>query len=265
MSQANPIAEVWDHRQLLLRMAQRDINSKYYGSAFGLLWSMATPAVLLAAYWLVLGRLLKASWPHVSSAQYPLLLFIGIVLHVFFSEVVGRASTLIESHRTYVKKVVFPLGILSAMTILTASFHLTISLVLVFFASVVMGLGVPSTWIALPLVLVPFGMMVLGLSWMLSALCVYVRDLQQVIPLLLMVSMFTSPIFFPLDDLPQHVRFLFMLNPISFPVDAVRGLILFGTMPEWKLFSLYAATSILLMIFGAWWFRFTKRGFSDVL
>ncbi|MBS0214265.1 MAG: ABC transporter permease [Proteobacteria bacterium] len=265
MSQVNPIAEVWGHRQLLLRMTQRDINSKYYGSAFGLLWSMATPAVLLAAYWLVLGRLLKASWPHVSNAQYPLLLFIGIVLHVFFSEVMGRASALIESHRTYVKKVVFPLGILSSMTILTASFHLAISLAIVFFAQIVLGLGVPGTWVALPLVLLPLGMMILGLSWTISALCVYVRDLQQVIPLLLTVSMFVSPIFFPIDSLPQHIRILFMLNPISFPVEAVRGLVLFGTMPDWTLWGMYTLASIAVLLFGAWWFGFTKRGFPDVL
>ena len=121
-------AIVWANRELLGRMARQDINSRYQGSMFGLLWSMATPLLLLSAYWLVLGRILQARWGDLPGASYPVVLFSGLVVHLFLAEVVGRAPALVIEHQTYVKKVVFPLEILSPMTVLTALFHFGTSL-----------------------------------------------------------------------------------------------------------------------------------------
>ena len=261
----HPLVETWVNRDLLLKMAQRDINSKYYGSAFGLIWATATPIVLMGAYWFVLGRMLKASWPNLAPGQYPLLIFIGIIIHVFFSEVLGRASHLVESHRTYVKKVVFPLGILSGITVLSACFHLMISLGILAAAQLVLSGAIPSTWVLLPFILLPFALMCLGMSWLLSSLSVYIRDLQQVVPLLLTVSMFLSPIFFPMEGLPANVQTLFLLNPVTIPVEMSRKVVLFGQWPEPGLMAMYWLVAILVLFVGATWFRFSQKGFADVI
>lgn len=261
----HPLAEIWHNRVLLLKMAQRDINSKYYGSAFGLIWATATPIVLMGAYWFVLGRMLKGSWPGLLPGQYPLLLFLGIIIHIFFSEIVGRAPHLIESHKTYVKKVVFPLGILSGITVLSACFHLVISLGILAAAQLVLLHALPTAWLALPIILVPLALMCLGLSWILSALSVYIRDLQQVIPLLITVSMFLSPIFFPTSNLPENVQFAFMLNPITLPVEMSRDAVLNDVWPDPMHLSVYWVAALSVLVAGSYWFRFSKRGFADVI
>lgn len=261
----NPLTETWINRRLLRKMAQQDINSKYYGSVFGLIWASATPIVLMGAYWLVLGRLLKASWPDLGPGQYPLLLFIGIVIHVFLSEVIGRAPSLIEAHKTYVKKVVFPLGILSGMTVLSACFHLVISLVILAAAQLLFGHALPLAWAALPLILLPFALLCLGLSWIVSSLSVYIRDLQQVVPLLVTVSMFVSPIFFPMDALPAQVQGFFWFNPVTVPVEMTRAAVLFGQWPDMQLLSTYWVVALTVLGLGAAWFRFTQKGFADVV
>lgn len=261
----HPIRETWVNRILLLKMAQRDINSKYYGSAFGLIWATATPIVLMGAYWFVLGRMLKASWPNLSPAQYPLLLFIGITLHVFFSEILGRAPHLIESHRTYVKKVVFPLGILSGITVLSACFHLVVSLGILMAAQLAISHAAPSTWVSLPFALIPLALMCLGLSWILSSLSVYIRDLQQVVPLLLTASMFLSPIFFPMEALPSWVQTVFLFNPVTIPIEMSRKVVLFGQWPEPRLVAIYWLAAVVVLFVGASWFRFSQKGFADVV
>lgn len=261
----HPLEELWTSRALLLKMAQRDINSKYYGSAFGLIWATATPIVLMGAYWFVLGRMLKGSWPGLLPGQYPLLLFLGLVIHIFFSEVLGRAPHLIEGHRTYVKKVVFPLGILSGITVLSACFHLIISLFILAAAQLILGQPVPLAWSALPVILVPLALISLGLSWILSSLSVYIRDLQQVVPLLITVSMFLSPIFFPTSGLPEKVQLVFLFNPITLPVEMSRDAVLNGLWPDPSRLLIYWGVALLILGFGSYWFRFSKRGFADVV
>lgn len=246
-------------------MAVRDINSRYHGTLFGLLWSSATPIVLLAAYWLVIGRLLKASWPGVDDRQYPFVLFSGIIVHIFFSDILNRSGSLIENHRAYVTKVVFPLGILPAMTVLTSIFHFSISLCILFAGQLMFGLGLPPTLFFLPIIVFTMALMALGLSWLLSAMGVYLKDLQQVVPLLMTVSMFASPIFFPLDGLDSSIRIIFMANPVSIPVEALRDAAIFGRMPNLHALGTYAAVACAALFIGSWWFRFMRRGFADVL
>lgn len=261
----NPLKEMWDNRHLLFKMAQRDINSKYYGSAFGLLWAAATPIVLMGAYWFVLGKMLKASWPEVSAARYPMLLFLGIVIYVFFSEVLGRAPLLIESHKTYVKKVVFPLGILPGMTVLSACFHLALSLGFLVMVQLVVDRSLPVTWVSLPLILAPLALMCLGLSWFVSSFSVYIRDLQQMMPLLITVSMFLSPIFFPMEGLPAHVQALFLFNPVTVPIELSRDAVLMGMWPESSMLLAYWGAALLIAVAGAAWFGFSQKGFADVI
>ena len=208
---------------------------------------------------------MKASWPDIPHERYPLLLFIGIVVYVYFSEVIGRAPYLIESHKTYVKKVVFPLGILSGITTISACFHLLISLGILFAMQMILGQPTPLAWISVPLIVAPLLLMCLGLSWVISSLSVYIRDMQQVIPLLVTVAMFLSPIFFPMSGLPPKVQFLFYLNPVTVPVEQLRLAVIFGQWPDAPLLFIYWSAAIAVLLVGSAWFAFTKKGFADVL
>lgn len=264
LANLHPMREIFENRNLLRRMFRRDIETRYQGSIFGIMWAVATPLLLLAAYWLVIGRLLGAKWG-VDGAGYPLNLFAGLILHIFFAEVVGRSPDLILENGTYVKKVVFPLGILSMMAVLTALFHLLISVLLLLAGQIVWGEGVPLTWIHVPVVIFPLLPMTLGVSWFVSSLAVYVRDVRQVVALGLTLLMFLSPIFYPLDLIDETLRDWFYLNPLTLPIEQFRQVALNGTPPDWVALGIYSGIALLVALLGGLWFQKTKSGFPDVI
>lgn len=256
---------LWNNRSLIARMAQRDIHSRYQGSIFGVVWAIATPLLLLGAYWFVLGEVLGARWDGISRVELPIVLFTGLMVHLFFAEIVGRAPSLVIENSTYVKKVVFPLEVLSVMTVVTALFHLAISMAVLFVGKLIITGTVSAAWVFLPVALIALIPMALGFSWFFSSISVYLRDVQQVVPLALTLLMFLSPIFYPLSMVPQEYRFGMYLNPLTVPIEQARRITVEGQAPDWSILAVYAAFSIAVMIAGRWWFSRTKQGFADVL
>lgn len=259
------IREVVGNRELIARMTRQDIQSKYHGSAFGVIWSIATPITLLVAYWLVLGRALGAQWEDAPPNSFPLMMFSGLILHIFLSEVLGRATRLIAEHETYVKKVRFPLPALSVITVLSAGFHLCIALALLILGIFAILHKVPGTLILLPIVLAPLFVVALASSWIISALSAYLRDFQQIVPLLLTAMMFISPIFYPIKLVPESFQFLFYLNPVTVPIEALRDVAIIGVEPNWSHLAIYSLWSIVLLILGSICFSRLRVGFADVV
>ncbi len=146
-----------------------------------------------------------------------------------FAECVTRAPALILSHPNYVKKVIFPLEILPWVVFGSALFHMGISLVVwLFFSLAVYGLP-PLTALLFPLVLLPLMLVILGFSWFLSSLGVYLRDVSQIVGIVVTATMFLTPIFYPLSIVPPAFHKFIYLNPLAFIVDQVRSLLIFGS------------------------------------
>lgn len=260
-----PLRDLLLNVGLMQRLTKRDIRGKYQGSTFGVLWSLATPLMLLAAYWFVLGFVLQARFGMAPQKMYPVILFSGLIIHLFFAEVVGRAPGLIFEHRTYVKKVVFPLTVLPWMTVATATFHFLVNTSILLIGQwLIMG-EVPVTWPLVYLVILPLIPMMLGLAWFFSALSVFLRDIQQVVPLALTLMMFLSPIFVPMEMIPARFVPVIYLNPTSTIILAVRDVALNGRMPDFLQLGLYTAVAILVMLIGYTFFHKTRKGFADVL
>lgn len=106
---------------------------------------------------------------------------------------------------------------------------------------------------------------VLGLSWFLAALGVYIRDIQQMIVPLVQLMMFLSPVFYPIEALPESMRPWLQLNPLAVVIEQTRAIILFGQPPGWISYSLCLALGLAMALLGAWWFARTRKGFADVL
>lgn len=265
VSDQGPFGELFGNISLLRRITARDIRARYQGSVFGALWSIGTPLLLMLAYWFVLGVVLQARWGAVPSKLYPIMLFAGLVVHLFGAEVLGRSPSLIIDNRTYVKKVVFPLTVLPWMLVATSIFHLIINLSILLIGQLLIAGSVPITWPLVLVVLLPLLPLLLGLSWFISSLSVFLRDVQQVVPLLLTLMMFFSPIFFPIEAIPSEYRILMYLNPMTLIIGQVREVTIAGNMPDFSALGLYAVGSLIVMYAGHWWFNRTRRGFADVL
>lgn len=257
---------------LLLSLIRREVAGRYRGSVFGMLWSLLTPLFMLGVYTFVFGYVMKSRWQvpgaaasEHSTAEFAVVLFSGLMVYQFLTEVLAQAPGLIVGNRNFVKKIVFPIQILPIVSVGTALFHAFVSLlVLLVFVWVVFG-GLSWTVALVPVVFAPLVVLTLGFAWFLAAAGVYFRDIGQIVPPLLTATMFLSPIFFPRTALPEWLQPYLSLNPLAIPVEAFRNVTVFGVMPDWTLLAYYSLAALVIAVLGEQFFQKTRRGFADVL
>ena len=201
----------------------------------------------------------------VPATAYPVMLFSGLVVYWFVADVMTRAPSLILEHRGYVKKVVFPLAALPWMSLATASFQLAANLLILLLGQWAITGGVPSTWPLVAVVMLPLAPLLLGVSWLLASLGVYLRDVQQVVPLLLTLMMFLSPVFFPLEAVPPEFRQVLYLNPLTLIIEQARAVTIEGRLPDFTALARYSIIAVAVMYAGHAWFRHARQGFADVV
>ncbi|RUR42373.1 ABC transporter permease [Vreelandella populi] len=262
------LKSLWQHRDLIITMTKRDVAGRYRGSVLGLFWSFLNPVFMLLVYTFVFSVVFNARWgvtEEETSTQFAVVLFAGLVVHSFFAEVLSKAPGLILGSSNYVKKVVFPLEILPAIALGGAIFHTAISL-LVLQVAYLFFTGIPPWTIVLtPFVFFPLAILSLGVAWMLAALGVFLRDIGQFIGVIITVLLFLSPIFFPIDRLPEEYQILILLNPLTFIIEQAREVLIWGRLPDWKGLVVYTLFSTAFAWLGYAWFQKTRKGFADVL
>jgi lipopolysaccharide transport system permease protein len=261
------IASLWRHRDLIAQLTRREILGRYRGSAFGLLWSLLYPLVMLAVYVFVFGVIFGARWGQAPAdhAAYGIRVFAGMIIHGLLAENIARAPTLVLHNPQYVKKVVFPLEVLPVVAMLAALFHALVSLAILLAAQLVKSGGVPATLLWLPVVLMPILLLTLGVSWFLTALGVFLRDVAQIMPILVTILLFVSPVFFPVEAVPEIIRPLMYFNPLTLPIEQVRGVLIEGRAPDWAPLAGYALVSLAVLWLGHAFFRKSRRAFADVV
>ena len=262
------VLNLWKHRGLILQMTKRDVIGRYKGSVMGVMWSLINPLFLLGIYTFVFSVVFKARWGDglvESKSDFAILLFVGMIVHSLFSETLNRAPGLILNDVSYVKKIVFPLEILPVTAIGAAFFHFLVSLLVLLGAFVLLNGHLQWTVIFLPIVLVPLIVLTLGLSWGLTSLGVFLRDVAQPICLIMTMLLFASPVFYPLTALPEFVRPWLMLNPLTFIIEQSRSVLILGQLPNWFGLAIYSAVSVLTAWAGYVWFQKTRKGFANVL
>lgn len=262
------VAALSRHGSLILQFAKRDVLLRYRGSFLGLFWSLLRPLALLAMYSVVFGQIFQPQLGRGSSAsgfEFVLALFCGLVLFDFLAEAVGRAPMLVVMKPNYVKKVVFPLEIMAVSTVCAALVQMLISLALLFVAILIVRGSVPVTALYLPLIVLPLMLLALGLTWFLSSAAVFVRDINALVPVLLMLIMFASAIFYSIDRVPADLRPLFMLNPIAVLIQEARDVVLWGAPPDWQPLLIIWLVSAAVAVAGYSFFMRTKHAFADIL
>jgi lipopolysaccharide transport system permease protein len=256
------------HRYLVSQLTIRDVAARYRGSVMGFLWSLIIPLMMLAVYTYMFGMVFKARWPDTAPGdqfQFALLAFAGLIIHMLFSEVLTKAPGAVVGQPNLVKKVVFPLELLSWSLLGGVLFQTAVSVfVLAAFALVLNG-GVPWTAVLAPLVLLTALPMLIGLAWFLSSLGVFLRDIGQVMNLLTTVLMFTAPIFYPREAVPAAMQPWLVVNPLTVVVEQFRAVAIFGALPDWRLLGLYLLVGLVVATLGHYWFERTRSAFADVL
>jgi lipopolysaccharide transport system permease protein len=259
---------LWRNRRLILQMVRREVVGRYKGSALGLAWSFFNPLLMLAVYTFVFSEIFSTRWgtgaDH-SKVDFAVVLFVGIIVHGLFGEVLNRAPHVILANVNFVKKVVFPIEVLPAVAVGTALFHTIVSLLVLLTAFVLFHGFVHWTVLLAPLVLLPLVVLTLGVAWMFAALAVYLRDVGQTTGIITTALLFLSPVFYPLSALPERFRPLLLANPLTFMIEQARNVLIWGTVPNWSGLAVYGMAALLFCWLGFAWFQKTRAGFADVL
>ncbi len=256
------------NRSLLWQFARREVLGRYRGSLLGLTWSFLTPVLMLCVYSFVFVGVFRASWPGSPKGgglEFALQIFAGLLVFNLFAEIATRAPTLIVEQPNLVKKVIFPVELLSWVSVLAGLFHLLISAATLLLVLTVFRDGVPVTALVLPLVLLPFVPFLLGLGWFLSAMGVYVRDVSPMMTMLVGLTMFMSPVFYAVASLDVRWQFWMNLNPLTLIIEQVRAVLLQGLWPDWHALGVYSVLAVVFAVGGATFFQLTRKGFADVL
>ncbi|HID01060.1 MAG TPA: hypothetical protein EYP05_06995, partial [Piscirickettsiaceae bacterium] len=222
---------------LFFQLLRQEFANRYRGSWLGLLWLILNPLVALFLYTFVLGVVLQAKWhmPEqntLSVSTYALVIFIGLAVHGAVSEALAIFPRTLLDQPHYIKKVCIPLLVLP-----TARWAVVIAHNMIVWLVVMLGvlwIGQPTeSWFYLPWILLAFWLGLYALSLWLSVLTVFVRDLAHLAGSLGLVLLFLSPVFYPVGRLPQWLQLVAYINPLTFPIEQARNVLLFDQPLNW--------------------------------
>jgi len=225
---------------------------------------------MLLVFTFVFGIVFKARWgdPNIKSqslAEFALIMFSGQIAFQLFSEPVSRASSLIVSVPNFVKKIVFPVQILPVVVANATVFQTVVSCIVLCILSLVIKGSLPWTIVLIPFALIPMLLMGVGVSWFVSALGVYVRDINFVVNVFLQLLFYSCPIFYSVHSVPLKYQAFIAYNPLTPGIELIRSCLVLGVVPPVHTWIVGIMVGILVSIAGYAWFMMTKNGFADVL
>lgn len=267
----NPVKiaiKFWHYRELIKQLTWREVAGRYKGSWMGLGWAFIHPIIMLFIYTFVFSVIFNARWGmggDEGKASFAIGLFLGLITFGIFSETINAAPMVILSNTNLVKKVVFPLEILPFVKLCGSLAHASFSLSILLMGMLWINHSLPWTLLLLPLIWFPLFLLTLGLAYFLASLGVFVRDTVTVTGIMTMMLFFLSPVFYPVQAVPESFRFFFKLNPLALYIEDARRVALWGAAPDWPWYLANVVLSVVVFSLGLTWFMKTKKGFADVL
>lgn len=259
----------WPYRygNLLRQLTRREIQAKFKNSWLGLGWAVITPVAMLVVYVFVFQSVFKARWPGVeqSAVAFGLNLFTGLILFTWFSDVITRSPKLVTDNPNMVTKVVFPLHLLTWVTLLSSSFQAGISFAVLILGIVLLGGSITWSILFLPVLLIVFAFLLLGFSWFLAGIGVYFPDSQHLTTVMVTPLLFLSPVFYPVSLLPEWIQGVIIFNPLTIIIESVRASVLGGDWPNLYYLAAYIVCALIFSLFGALSFKKLRKGFADVI
>jgi len=261
------VETIWRQRQLLRQLTNRAVQQRFRGSVLGLLWAILNPVFMLLIYTYVFGIILNVRWNGEGGHFFfAMNLYCGLIVYGIFSESVGTASGQVISNPSYVKKIVFPLELLPLASMGAAVIFNLFSVAILLFCTQFFMHPLTIHLAALPIVWLPLFLFTAGWSWIVAALGVFLRDIGQLIVIILQVVFYLCPIVYPLRRVPEAMQKWYLwVNPLAVSVEESRRVLLQQSWPVWGWLPVNYVVCLLVFIFGYYAFMKTKRGFADVI
>ncbi len=253
--------ELWEYREMVISLVKRDLKSRYKGSVLGFLWMFLNPLLQLAVYTVVFSTIMR-----MGIDKFYLFLFVALVPWLFFSTCLSMGTTVIFSQQDMVKKIYFPREVLPLAFTISQFVNMLLSFLVIFAVILCSGiqLSLPAL-LFLPLVMLIEFVLALGVTYLVSALNVYFRDLEHILGILSMAWMYLTPILYPIEMVPEQFTQLFYLNPMTSITIAYRDILYFGRMPQLGTLSNAVIMGMIVLAVGQLTFGRLQRRFVEEL
>lgn len=256
----NVFKDIYNYRELLKTNVKKEIRGKYKNSALGVLWSFLNPLLQLVVYSVIFGALLSGG-----DNTYHIYICVALIPWTFFTTTIQQAAFTIIANGNIIKKVYFPREILPISIVTSGAVNFVISSIIIIVLILFSGLGLTKYLVFYPVILGIQFLLLLGISFILSAITVYFRDLEHIIGIILMAAFYGTPIVYKLEQLPPNLQVLMKLNPMTHIIDGYRAVFYYQQMPDWSVLGILTLISLGLTVGGYALFRKLQKGFAEEL
>ena len=250
---------LFQYRELLKTNVQKEIRGKYKGSFLGVLWSFLNPLLMVVVYALVFPFIMKNN----SIDNYLIYLITGVIPWNFFTTCITTGCNCVWINGGIIKKVYFPREILPISVVVAGLINFLISCVIILLFLIFGGVGLSFQLLWLPLIALIQSLLSLGLLFVLSAINVYVRDVEYIVSFFLNLLFYATPILYTADMFPESIRWILYLNPMTHLIEAYRNIFYYQTMPSISSLLYIGLFALIVLIVGFMIFRKLEKGFAE--
>lgn len=260
MISLNVFKELYNYRELLKTNIKKEIRGKYKGSWLGILWTFLNPLLMLAVYAFVFPYILR-----VEVENYTIFMIVALIPWNFFTTAVQMGTGCVVANGNILKKVYFPREIIPISVTTSQLINFLITCLIMFVFIIFSGVGFSKHILLLPLIIFVQYILILAINFILSAVTVYVHDVDHFVSVALTLGFYGTPIVYLSSMLPDKFQWVMQANPMAVLVEAYRSILYYHTMPDMVLFGIWTLLSFVLLIVGYLIFKKCEKSFVEEL
>lgn len=252
------VKDLVNYSEFLKSNVKKDIRGKYKGSFLGVLWSFINPLLSVLVYAIVFPYIMR-----IKVENYLIYLITGIIPWTFFTSAINTGIISILSNADIIKKVYFPRIILPISSVTSALVNFFISCIIILAFCIFGGVGISASLLWLPLVALIQYVMLLGFTFILSAIEMYMRDIEHIVNFVLAMAFYATPILYTPDIFPDNLSWILKINPMAYLVNAYRDIFLYHQNPSLYGLIIVGVFSVIIFIIGYIVFERLQKGFAE--
>ena len=249
---------LYAYRELLKTSVKKDVRGKYKNSILGVLWSFLNPLLQIAVYAFVFGKILN-----VGEKNYAVFICCGLIPWTFFATAINRCAFTIIENGAIIKKVFFPREILPISVVTAECVNFFISTIIILALVLISGLGVTWHIVFYPVVLFVLYLFLVAMSFVISSITVYVRDIQHFIGIGIQLMFYATPIAYASSRVPENFQWVVKLNPVAYVIEGFRNIFIYHQVPNLTGLGIIALISVGLFIINYAIFQKLQKNFAE--
>lgn len=255
------LKELYAYRQMIVGLVRKDLRGRYKGSVLGFLWTFINPLLQLMVYTMVFSVIMKNG-----IEKYYIYLFVALIPWIFFSSSITSGCSSIISSKEMVKKIYFPREVLPISTVTSGFINMLYCFIVIFAVLLIARIGFNIYAIlCLPIIMIVEYFLALGFALIFSALTVYFRDLEYILGIITMAWMYLTPVLYSIDSVPEELRSILMMNPMSPVIIAYRDILYYKQVPQLETLISALAVGLIACVLGYLIFHKLQKHFVEEL